>query len=136
MNHSELPWRACGEDRGGCVCGHITNAKDLVATVTRGKWGDDYPSIRLVGGSLDRKAEAYMEQITYGEIDDETAKANAAFIVKCCNNFDGLLESLKRMTAIVDSDACIFPHDQKVRDKAAQSLEQAKEAIRKAEEGL
>ena len=39
-----------------------------VATVTSGKWGDGDPAIRLVGTSLDAKAEAYMDQITYGEL--------------------------------------------------------------------
>jgi hypothetical protein len=34
----------------------------------------------LIGGSLNRKAEAYMEQAGYGNIPEEVARANARLI--------------------------------------------------------
>lgn len=54
-----------------------------VATVTSGKWGDDFATLRFVDGgqgSLAAKVEAYMDQITYGEVGADTAKANARLI--------------------------------------------------------
>ena len=52
-----------------------------VAKITTGNWGDDFPSIRIVGETtLDLKAEAYMGQITYGSVNEETATANAILI--------------------------------------------------------
>lgn len=51
-----------------------------IATVECGEWGDEYPSIRLIGGSLDRKAEAYMDRIGYGKIPEDVARANAFLI--------------------------------------------------------
>ena len=36
--------------------------------------------MRIVGPSVDRKAEAYMEQLTYGEISEELPQANACLI--------------------------------------------------------
>ena len=63
--HTPGPWSAC--NKGKCCCKMVTSKDHPIATIEHGKWGDDYPSIRLVGGSIERKAEAYMEQITYGE---------------------------------------------------------------------
>ncbi len=72
------PWGAC--HNGECKCKSVSNDNHPVASVTAGKWGDDYPSIRLTGPSLDLKAEAFMDQITYGEVAEEQAKANARLI--------------------------------------------------------
>ncbi len=83
--HSPGPWRACRD--GECSCGFIwsTTADHPVAKVESGEWGDDYPAIRvtptergLTGTSFE--VTAYMEQITYGRIDPETAKQNALLI--------------------------------------------------------
>ena len=77
--HTPGPWSACGD--GDCVCKTVTCGDHPVALVTHGKWGDNYAALRLVGTtSLDMKAEAYMEQITYGEVPEATAKANALLI--------------------------------------------------------
>jgi len=65
-----------------------------VAVVESGKWGDRFPSIRLVGGSLSVKAEPYMDMIEYGEIPQEEAEANAAFIVQAVNSHEALVEAL------------------------------------------
>jgi hypothetical protein len=66
-----------------------------VAVVESGKWGDRFPSIRLVGGSLSVKAEPYMDMIEYGEIPQEEAEANAAFIVQAVNSHEALAEACK-----------------------------------------
>src|SRR6185437_8946712 len=77
--HTPGPWHLCNEGR--CSCKTICGQDYPVAVATHGKWGDDYPSIRIVGtSSLDLKAEAYMEQITYGEVSDEVATANGRLI--------------------------------------------------------
>jgi len=71
----------------------VSDADHPVAKVISGKWGDDYPAVRLVGtSSLDEKAEAYMDQITYGEIPKEEAKANARLIAAAPD----LLEAAKQ----------------------------------------
>ena len=60
------PWHSCRDD--GCKCPMVLCDDYPVAEVVKGAWGDDFPSVRLVGNSLELKAEAYMEQITYGEV--------------------------------------------------------------------
>ena len=79
-------WHAC--DKGNCVCKQVWCDDYPVATVTSGKWGDDYPSIRLVGRSLNTTAEAFMDQITYGEISEATATANARLIAMAPQMYD------------------------------------------------
>lgn len=87
LAHSPLPWRACND--GKCSCKQIWCSDYPIAFVNSGDWGDDYPSIRLVGeSSLDLKAEAYMEQCTYGHIPEELALANIKFIIEACNSYD------------------------------------------------
>ena len=74
-------WHYCGASRGGCSCMTVMFRDYPICRITSGDWGDDYPDIRLVGdSSLDAKAEAYMEQITYGSIDEEQAKVHAFLI--------------------------------------------------------
>ena len=89
--HTHLPWSAC------CgKCHTIMSEHGPVAKITVGNWGDDYPSVRLVGdSSLDIKAEPYMAQITYGHVDKETAVANAAFIVRAVNAHDDLVAACR-----------------------------------------
>jgi hypothetical protein len=89
--HTPLPWHAC------CgKCHTIMSTHHPIAQITVGDWGDDYPSIRLVGdSSLALKAEPYMAQITYGHIEKEVAIANAAFIVKAVNAHDDLVKALR-----------------------------------------
>jgi len=87
LKHTPLPWQACND--GKCSCKQIWCSDYPIAVVNSGDWGDDYPSIRIVGdSSLDLKAEAYMEQCTYGHIPEEEAEANIQFIVKACNSYD------------------------------------------------
>ncbi len=96
--HTPLPWRACND--GKCSCKKIWCPDYPVAVVQSGDWGDDYPSIRLVGeSSLELKAEAYMEQCTYGHIPEELAEANIKFIIQACNSYYGLVEALKNAQA-------------------------------------
>ena len=84
------PWKACND--GKCSCFIVSGADHPVAKVISGKWGDDYPALRLVGPtSLEQKVEAYMEQITYGEIDPAEAKANAMLIAAAPRMYEALL---------------------------------------------
>lgn len=76
--HTPGPWSVCG--KGKCSCMTIMCADYPVAKVTCGNWGDDYPTVQLEGGLLERKAVAVMEQITYGEVFKETAEANCHLI--------------------------------------------------------
>ena len=79
MEPTKGPWHAC--NKGECPCKQVWSNDYPVAEVVSGKWGDDYPAIRLVGeSSIGQKAEAYMEQITYGEVSEELAEANARLI--------------------------------------------------------
>lgn len=76
--HTDGPWSACKD--GKCACHTVMCADHPIATITSGDWGDDFPSVRLVGDSLDRKAEPYMDQITYGSVDPAVAEANCRLI--------------------------------------------------------
>lgn len=72
------PWRACHE--GECKCGQVWTADHPVATVIRGEWGDEYPTIVVEGPSLERVARATMERISYGSVPEDQATANARLI--------------------------------------------------------
>lgn len=78
MMHTPGPWRAC--NNGECSCKVVGWKDHPVAKVFSGEWGDEFPSIRLVGGSLELKAEPYMERFAYGTIPEDEAKANARLI--------------------------------------------------------
>lgn len=87
------PWKACGEAE--CSCKVVSCGQHPIAQITSGKWGDDYASVRLVGNSsLDMKAEAYMEQITYGEVDEATAAANARLIAAAPDMYAALAQGI------------------------------------------
>ena len=89
MEYTKGPWRACRN--GECSCKQVWCANNPVAEVVAGKWGDDYCSIRIVGEtSLDLKAEAYMEQVTYGEIPEKEAIANAHLIAAAPDMYEAL----------------------------------------------
>ena len=94
MKHiSPLPWKACSCGK----CGMITGEKDLIATATRGDWGDDYPIIKPVGGSIGGQYEVVMEQITYGHVPPETGNINAQYIAEACNNYPEALDESERL---------------------------------------
>jgi hypothetical protein len=78
MNYSKGPWHACHD--GKCPCKTVWSNDHPVAEIVHGKWGDDFPNIRLVGPCLDLKAEAFEDQITYGEVDEKEAEVNARLI--------------------------------------------------------
>ncbi len=104
--HTALPWSLCNE--GKCACLQISGEHHPIAKVFSGKWGDNYPAIRIQEGhgSIEGKYEVYMEQITYGEISEETAQANAAFIVRAANCYErliGAIESLKEHADLFDA---------------------------------
>jgi len=84
--HTPGPWKTCGANKDQCRCCQIWSVTaDLpVAIASIGKIGDDYPSIRFADGdspgTIGAKVEAYMEQITYWEVPEEQAFANARLI--------------------------------------------------------
>jgi hypothetical protein len=90
------PWHSCPDD--GCKC-HAVMCNDYpVANVVKGKWGDDFPSIRIIGDtSLDLKAEAFMDQITYGEVSEQEAMANRAFIREAPTDIAALIAEVERL---------------------------------------
>ena len=96
--HTPTPWGLCGESRGGCLCGQIwaVGADHPVATVISGKWGDTFPTLKITGTSIDRKAEAVIEMIEYGEVGEDVAKANAALIVRAVNCHEELVAALEK----------------------------------------
>lgn len=102
-----------------CKCGGIGSKNHPVAKVYAGEWGDEYPAIRLVGGSLERQYEAYIERIAYGEIPQAEADANAALISAAPD----LLEALKNLVAIYDDEFGIV----------APEMDAARAAIAKAQ---
>lgn len=89
------PWHSCADD--GCKCPMVLCDDYPVAEVVKGKWGDDYPSVRLIGNSLELKAEAYMEQITYGEVPEAEALANRAFIREAPSDIAALIAEIERL---------------------------------------
>lgn len=124
MKYTIGPWRAC--NKGKCVCGQIWSepADFPVATVTTGKWGDEYPRIRLTD---DNKAEAYMEMIEYGEVPKEMAEANAHLIAASPD----LLDALKEAKEIIRCWHGEVAWD--IYDKASPEMKRINAAIQKAE---
>lgn len=91
------PWSSCGDK---CKCRHVMSNDFPIAEVTKGDWGDDYPSVRLVGdSSLDLRAEPYMAQITYGNVPAEQFLANRAFISSAPSDVAALLAEVERLRA-------------------------------------
>jgi hypothetical protein len=77
------PWHACQD--GKCSCKQVWTAEYPVAKVESGEWGDFYPALRvkenehgLHGTSV--AIEAFMDGLPYGEIYEETARANVQLI--------------------------------------------------------
>jgi hypothetical protein len=102
------PWSVCvsdGDDGGAHFCGCVSGADHPVATVTNGEWGDDYPTIRLEGGSLDRKAVAVMEQITYGTVPRNMALANARLIAAAPDMVEALRLCQRTLALLIAPDA-------------------------------
>jgi hypothetical protein len=84
------PWGIC--HNGECSCKSVWCDDHPIAEVVHGAWGDDYPALRFIetDGLSGTAVEAYMEQITYGEIDDATAKANGRLIASAPSLFAAL----------------------------------------------
>lgn len=98
---TERPWSACGE--GKCPCGQVWGKHHPVCEVTRGEWGDSFPDVRLRDdGGLGSVAEAYMQMLAYGSVDDVTAEANAALIVLAVNSHDALVAALGNLIWLAD----------------------------------
>lgn len=108
MKHTPGPWKACHD--GKCKCKQVWSetADHPVAIVECGKVGDDYPEVE--------NGKAVMKQITYWEIGEEVAEANAHLIAAAPD----MLEALENLIKANWPDAI---------DEA---FKQAKSAIRKA----
>ena len=89
MGYTEGKWHVC--NNGECSCKYVWADDHPIAKVVAGKWGDDFCSIRIVvNSSLDLKAEAFIDQITYGEIPEKTARANAHLIAAAPELYEAL----------------------------------------------
>lgn len=95
--HTPGPWSVCGDERGGCKCNTIMSENHPIATFERGEWGNEWPSLRVVGGSLDRTAEPYMEFDAMGEIPDAEALANARLIAAAPDLLAALRDALRKV---------------------------------------
>lgn len=95
---SPLPWRACSCGK----CGQISNETDCVATATQGNWGDNYPDIRRISGSIEGKFEVFMNQITYGHIPPEIGNVNANYIAEACTNYPEALNEIERLRVLLE----------------------------------
>ena len=104
MKHTKEPWAECG--CGKCLT--INGGGRPIITVESGKIGDSYPSIRLIGPSMDRKAEAYTEFIAYDEIPKDEATANAQRIVACVNACEGMENPVEEINNL--RHARLTPH--------------------------
>lgn len=91
MERTKGPWRECGKARGGCECRQI--------------WAPDADVVVAIASIAEDTAGL-------GVVSQEEAQANAAFIVKACNNYedalderDGFLAALKQIanTDVADS---------------------------------
>lgn len=98
--HTPGPWSACGD--GECSCKTAMCGDHPIAKVTSGKWGDDYATLRLVGSGLARQVEAYTDQITYGEVGEPTARANARLISAAPDILNAAKKARWAITALVD----------------------------------
>jgi hypothetical protein len=91
--HTPGPWSWC--DCPG-NCGHIGSASDHLATVTFGGWGNTYPAMRPIDGSIiSGQYEVYMETDYFGDVPIEQAKANARLIASAPD----LLTALQALAA-------------------------------------
>ncbi len=93
MSHTPGPWTVC--NKGDCTCKVVWCSEHPIAEVVHGPWGDRYPALRLIGDSLDIKAEPFIDMIEYGAVDEDTAKDNALLIASAPD----LLEALELAVA-------------------------------------
>lgn len=124
------PWHTCGN--GQCKCKQIWSNEHPVAQITSGKWGDDYPSLKVSGPSLQLKVEAVMEQITYGEVDEETAVANARLIAAAPDLLAALRLCLPIMEAHTEASHLTDGFRPRI-NKNDHILAQVKKAIKREE---
>ena len=90
------PW---SHHKDACKCEMVMCADGSICDVTKGKWGDEYPTLKMEGGSLDRSVVAVMEMIEYGEVPEAVFLANRDFIANARDDIPYLLSQAKAAEA-------------------------------------
>ena len=93
--HTPGPWSYCCDK-----CLTVSAPDHPIARIEHGAWGDTFPSLRQIGPSIGAKYEPYIEMIEYGEIDEETAIANAHLIAAAPE----LLAALEYVLPAIDKE--------------------------------
>ncbi len=100
------PWTACCAKRDN-GCSHVMHSDGMIAEVTKGPWGDEYPALRAVDehgnktspGAIGAKVEPYIEMIEYGDVSPEQANKNKIFIAHAREDVPALLAKIDELTA-------------------------------------
>jgi hypothetical protein len=114
------PWT---HHKDGCKCDMVMHKDGPVCNVTKGKWGDEYPTLKMEGTSLDRTVTAVMEMMEYGEVPEDVFLANRDFIAHAREDIPALLAELTHTRQALDA-----------KQKEAERYRLALEKIAKAEE--
>ena len=111
--YTEGPWSA------GEFSHHdpfVTSKDYPIASVFNGDWGDEFPNVRLVKNerAMGECAEAFIETIVYGHIDERTAQSNANLIAAAPDLLDACTQALE-LLEVWEVEYCskmlLLPHD-------------------------
>src|SRR5580698_5669447 len=99
------PWSLCGAERGGCECFNIGAPDHPIAEVTHGEWGDQYVNIRLIDDpkGVGKLAEAFMDHLWYGNVEDEQARSNAYLIAAAPEMYAALELAKSHLEELADA---------------------------------
>ena len=111
----------------------LVNSKDYpIASVFSGDWGDEFPNVRLVKNerAMGECAEAFIETIVYGHIDESTAQSNANLIAAAPDLLDACTRALELLEVLETECSCKMlcpPYDihnvnQTLRDVIADAI--------------
>lgn len=96
------PWSFCCDK-----CATVMSANHPIADITKGAWGDDYPSLRPMGSELLGQYEVYMAQITYGDVSPDEAIANALLIAAAPELYKALEHANALLRVLVPKDISV-----------------------------